>query len=125
MKTTKILYWVFTILISVFMLFSGIQEIINNADSVKIITGIGFPPSLNPFLGVAKLLGVIALLVPGFPKIREWAYAGFTFDLLGATYAIIAVGTPVDKWIFMLVFIAVLAASYIFYHKKFKEATNQ
>lgn len=123
-KSTKILYWVFTILISVFMVFSGIQEIINNSDSVKIITGIGFPANLNPLLGVAKLLAVVAILIPGYPRLKEWAYAGLTFDLIGATYAIIAVGTPVNKWIFMLLFFAVLAAAYIFYRKKLNQTAK-
>ena len=123
-RTTKILYWVFTILICLFMAFSGVQEIINGPDAVKIITGLGFPAHLNPFLGVAKLLAVIALLVPGFPTIKEWAYAGLAIDLVGATYSIIAVGTPVQQWIFMLVFIAFLFAAYFFYRKKLNLQNN-
>ncbi len=86
---------------------------------------LGYPKYLNPFLGVAKLLGVVAILVPGFPKIKEWAYAGFAFDLLGATYSIIAIGTPASQWIFMVVFILLLVVSYVFYHKKLSGRVQQ
>ena len=124
MKTTKILYWIFTILICGLMLSSAIPEIINGPDSTKFTNALGFPPYLNPFLGVAKLLAVIAILVPGFPKIKEWAYAGLTFDLLGATYSIIAIGTPFSKWVFMPMFVILLALAYYFYHKKLKQVAN-
>ena len=63
----------------------------------------------------------IAILVPGFPQIKEWAYAGFAYDLIAATYSTIAVGEPVNHWIFMFIFIALIAAAYIFYHKKLRE----
>lgn len=124
MKSTKILYWVFTSLICLFMLFSAVQEIINNPESAKFITNLGFPAYLNPFLGVAKILAVIAIVVPGFPRIKEWAYAGLFFDLAGATYSIIAIGTPFGKWVFMLIFIAVLLLSYFYYHKKINLQNN-
>jgi len=102
------------------MLSSAIPEIIGSKQGSDFMLQLGYPEYLNPFLGVAKLLGVIALLVPGFPRIKEWAYAGFTFDLVGATYSIIAKGTPFSSWVFMLVFIAILVASYVYYHKKIK-----
>ena len=79
---------------------------------------LGYPKYMNPFLGIAKLLGVIAILVPGFPKIREWAYAGLAFDLIGAMYSQIAVGTPASQWMFMFIWIILLIVSYVFYHKK-------
>lgn len=120
MKATKILYWVFTILICGLMLSSAVPEIIGSKQGNDFMLQLGYPAYINPFLGVCKLLGIIALLVPGFPKIKEWAYAGFTFDLLGATYSIIAKGTPFSGWVFMLLFLAILAASYIYYHKKIK-----
>lgn len=124
MKTTKILFWVFTILICGLMAFSAIPEITNSADGAKFMTGLGYPLYLNPFLGVAKILAVIAILVPGFPTIKEWAYAGLTFDLLGATYSIIRVGTPFGQWAPMLGFILVLALSYYFYQKRLKPAAK-
>jgi hypothetical protein len=76
-----------------------------------------YPLYLGKLLGVLKILGVIAIVVPGFPRLKEWDYAGFTFDLIGATYGQIAVGDPAGKWAFMFVFFIVLAISYILYHK--------
>jgi len=80
----------------------------------------GYPAYLNPFLGVTKILGVIALLVPGFPRLKEWAYAGFVIDLTGATYSMMYSKPNDHGYFFMIVFFAVVAVSYIFYHKKLK-----
>lgn len=118
MKTTKILYWVFTILICALMLFSAFGTFSNNPEGAEFAKQIGFPLYIFKFLAVAKILGVIAILVPGYRRLKEWAYAGFFFDLAGATYAFIASGFPVAQWAPMFVFIALLFASYIFYHKK-------
>ena len=124
MKKTKIIYWIFTGMLAALMLSSSIPEILSTADSIKFMTQLGYPKYLNPFLGVAKLLGSVAILVPGFPKIKEWAYAGLAFDLIGATYSLIAIGTPASQWVFMLVFILLLVVSYVYYHKKLS-ASNQ
>ncbi|MGE6376411.1 DoxX family protein [Peribacillus muralis] len=64
-----------------------------------------------PFLGIAKLLGIAAILVPGFPRTKESAYAGFTFDLTGAMYASIAVGDPVSSWLFFPIGYILIAGS--------------
>jgi hypothetical protein len=78
----------------------------------------GYPAYLLPFLGTAKLLGVVAILVPGnYPRIKEWAYAGLAFDLFGATYSILSNGQPVSDWIFMALPLILAAGSYSFYHK--------
>ncbi|MDQ3020367.1 MAG: DoxX family protein [Bacteroidota bacterium] len=69
----------------------------------------------------AKFLGSIAFLIPGFPRIKEWAYAGFAFDLTGAIYSSISVGDPPVNWIPAFTGYILLAGSYIFYHKKLKE----
>ena len=119
-KTIKIIYWTFTFLISGLMLSSSIPEIIGSKQGTDFMIKLGYPLFINPFLGVAKLLGVIAILIPGFSKIKEWAYAGLFFDLAGATYSFIAIGIPFSNWIFMIVFIGILAGSYIFYHKNLK-----
>ena len=122
MKKTKILYWVFTGLFGFMMLGSAIPDILVQPMAVTGFNGIGMPASMVPFLGWAKLLGVIAILVPGFPRIKEWAYAGLSFDLIGATYLVAAAGKPVSYWIPMVIILAIGAASYIFYHKKRKAA---
>lgn len=119
-KTTTILYWIFTGLFAALMLFSAIPNIMVNAESVKFMCDtLHYPHYMIAFLGVAKLLGVIAILVPGFPRIKEWAYAGLMFDLLGATYSVISVSKDMS-WLPMLLFVALGFASYFYYHKKYR-----
>ena len=120
MKRIKILYWVFTIPFLLFMLFSAISPFINPAPGEKLIAQLQFPFSVLIFLSFAKILGIIAILVPGFPRLKEWAYAGFIFDMLGATHAMIAVHLPVGDWLFMALPILICSLSYIYYHKKLK-----
>jgi hypothetical protein len=67
---------------------------------------------------VAKLLGVIAILVQRFPRLQEWAYAGLFFDLIGATYSVVAVCKP--DWIFMILPLALGITSYALYQKRKK-----
>src|SRR6266567_1252320 len=101
MKKNKTLYWIITGLFSVFMLLSALPDIMVVPDAVTFMSHLGYPRYIISFLGLAKLLGVIAILIPGFPRIKEWAYAGLAFDLIGATYSVIAVGDPGYGWTFM------------------------
>jgi hypothetical protein len=119
MKKINILYWVFTAIFGALMLFSAIPDIIVVPDAVAFLTDkLGYPKYIIPFLGVAKTLGVIAILIPGFPRIKEWAYAGLFIDLVGATYSGICVDGLKPDMIFMLVFFLPGILSYIYYHKK-------
>ncbi|WP_231571073.1 DoxX family protein [Gordoniibacillus kamchatkensis] len=86
---------------------------------------LGYPTYLLPFLGAAKLLGIVAILVPGFPRIKEWAYAGLTFDLAGAMYSGIAVGGPVSGSMLFLIGFALIAGSYVLYHRKKQAAASK
>jgi hypothetical protein len=93
--------------------------------AVEIVnTRLGYPNYFLPFIGVAKLLGIVALLVPGFPTIKEWAYAGFVFDIVGALYSHICVGDPPGQWLPIFIPLILLAGSYVFYHKKLKAAST-
>jgi len=120
MKKINIIYWITTGLILAMMLYSAIGSFLDNPEAAKMMAPLGYKPYVFHFLAVAKILGVIAILTPGFPRLKEWAYAGFTFDLLGATYSEYATGFPLAQVAFMFIFIALLACSYIFYHKKLK-----
>ena len=120
MKKTNIIYWILTGLFAFVMLGSAVPDILISPIAVEGFTEMGMPTYLLPFLGIAKLLGVIAILVPGYPRIKEWAYAGLVYDLIGATYSVAASGTPVSRWWPMLLFIIVGAGSYIWYHKRQK-----
>jgi hypothetical protein len=120
MKKVKIAYWIVTILFAAFMLFSAIPDLMYSKQAADFMTNLHYSEAFTRFIGFAKILGVIGILVPGFPRIKEWAYAGLAFDLIGATYSIIVVGTPFANWVFMLVFIIVLFVSYGLYHAKQK-----
>jgi uncharacterized membrane protein YphA (DoxX/SURF4 family) len=122
MKKTKTLYWIFTILFGAFMLFSAIPDILSTPEAVDFMTKLGYPMYFLPFIGVAKVLGVIAILIPGFPRIKEWAYAGLMYDLIGATYSIAAT-TGIVNGLPIFLFVALGFCSYIFYHKKLKESS--
>jgi hypothetical protein len=121
-KTINILYWVFTILFAALMLFSAYGSIIVNEDSKKLIHDfLGFPIYFIPFTGYAKLFGSIAILIPGLKTIKEWAYAGLFFDLLGATYSGIAVSKTFDPMMLgMLIWFGTGILSYIFWKKRLK-----
>ena len=121
-KTINTLYWIFTILFCALMIFSSWSSILVNDDSVKLIHGmLGYPQYFIPFTGWAKLLGSIVLLIPGYSRIKEWAYAGLFFDLIAAVYSGIAVSKTFDPLMLtMLIWFAPGILSYIFLHKKRK-----
>lgn len=117
MKKTKIWFWIITLLFSAFMLSSAIQHMLVTPESVTIISGgLGYPKYIIPFLGVVKLLGIIAILIPRFDRIKEWAYAGLFFDLIAATYSALAIGFQPPVLI-MILPIAFLFISYFLWHK--------
>jgi len=114
MKTTKIIYWASTILFAGFMAFTAIPDILMSEDAVAFIVMLGYPKYFIPFIGVAKVLGSVALLVPSFNRIKEWAYAGLFYDLVAATYSIIMVAGFDPGMIMMALIFAVGITSYIF-----------
>ncbi len=90
----------------------------SSLESVELVSHhLGFPTYIVPFVGVAKLLGIVAILVPGFPRFKEWAYAGLIFGLIGAIYANISIGAPPAEWAPLFVLIGIIAGSYFFHHK--------
>ena len=120
-KRDAIIFWVSTGLFCAFMLSSAIPNLLSSKEWITIFEQLGYPLYLLPFIGMAKLLGVIVLLTPGFNRLKEWAYAGFFFDLVGATYSAIYVGGFVPQMLIMLVPFGLGALSYIYHHKR----TNQ
>lgn len=114
----KIIYWVSTALLSVIMLGSGLTNLVMTDLSIQgLHTELGYPTYIIPFIGLAKVLGVVAILVPRFPRLREWAYAGLFFDLAGALYSVIASGEGIAKWGINAIALLIFAVSYVYYHK--------
>jgi len=118
MKSTKILYWVFTGIFAALMLFASYGSILKLPEAVDLIHDkMGYPTFMVAFTGWAKVLGVIGILIPGMPRVKEWAYAGLMFDLAAVIYSFIALGYPVSAWGMMLVWVVFGILSYVYYHK--------
>lgn len=119
MKKLNIAYWVVTGLFAAFMVFSSVGNVMNDPQSVEMIhTQMGFPKYIIPFLGIAKILASVTILIPKLDRIKEWAYAGLVFDLVGATYSFIALGYPAGGWAMMLLFIGFALLSYYLHRKR-------
>jgi hypothetical protein len=82
-KSKNIGYWVTTGIV-VFCMTGGVFELVGAQTTVEGITKLGFPAFIIPALGLGKVLAIVALLWPGFPRLKEWAYAGIVFNMLGA-----------------------------------------
>ncbi|MBK8088991.1 MAG: DoxX family protein [Chitinophagaceae bacterium] len=119
-RTINILYWVFTLIFAALMIFSSVGGIGPNEQTIQIFHKyLGYPIYFIQFISWAKIIGVIAILVPGFPKIKEWAYAGLFFDLTAAVYSGIAVSGKFDPMMLtMLMWIVPGILSYYFWTKK-------
>jgi len=91
-KGKLIIYWIATALMCFGMLGSGIAQIIQSQAMIDLVTPLGYPVYFLSIIGVWKVLGVIAVLAPGFKLIKEWAYAGFFFLMTGAVVSHIASG---------------------------------
>jgi hypothetical protein len=119
-KTTNTLYWVFTILFAALMIFSAVGGIQPSEETIKMLhDGMGYPIYFIQFISIAKILGAVAILIPGLKRIKEWAYAGLFFDLLGAIYSGITVAKGIDpKMLFMLAWIVPGILSYYYWTKK-------
>ncbi|MDQ0062944.1 DoxX family protein [Paenibacillus harenae] len=79
-----IAYWTVTALLAMSITLSGIGQLMQYGGNVELVTNIGFPLYVTYILGSWKLLGVIAIVVPGIPRLKEWAYAGIFFLMTGA-----------------------------------------
>jgi hypothetical protein len=124
-KTVNTLYWVFTILFAALMIYSSWGSIMVDQASKDLINGyLGFPVYFIPFTGVAKLIGSIAILIPGLRTAKEWAYAGLFFDLVAVVYSSIAASNKFDPMLsFMLIWFIPGILSYYFWKKKLQIET--
>jgi uncharacterized membrane protein YphA (DoxX/SURF4 family) len=91
-KGRKIGYWITTGIFAALFTFIGVLNLMATPDMVAMLASLGYPAYLAGILGVAKLLAVIAIVVPGLPRLKEWAYAGVAIDLIGAAWSHVASG---------------------------------
>lgn len=114
MKRDKIFYWVATGLVSAGFLLSSFMYLSQNEELMNSFNALGFPAYFVMLLGVAKLAGSLAIINPWNDKLKEWAYAGFTFTLIGAIYTHIVTGTPFTA---PVAFLVLVGTSYFFRHR--------
>ena len=112
MKTRRIAYWVATGFTAFVFLSGGVMDIVQPPELLKGMTDLGYTAYFTTILGVWKILGGIAVLAPGFPRLKEWAYAGMLFDLSGASASHASVGDPVSKIVTPLILLGIVMVSW-------------
>src|SRR6266853_4604256 len=120
-KRNKIIYWISTIWLALGMLATGTLQLFKAKAEGALappvvygITHLGYPIYFLTILGVWKILGVVAVLIPKFPLLKEWAYAGFFFAMSGAIFSHIAVGDPVTEIFPSLLLLILTVVSWYF-----------
>ena len=117
-KRNKIIYWIATIWLSLGMVSTGVVQLLklkgNGPGSLESMTHLGYPVYFVTLLGIAKILGVIALLIPKFPLLKEWAYAGFFFMMSGAIFTHIAAGNSMSEIFPSLLLLILIVVSWYF-----------
>jgi len=120
MKKNNTIYWASTGLLSAMMLFSA-YSYISNPQMAAGFKHLGFADYFRTELAIAKIAGVLVLLIPQIPvRVKEWAYAGFGITFISATIAHLSMGDPAAVAIMPVIFMAVLIVSNIYLHKKNK-----
>lgn len=113
-KRNKIIYWVITLWLSLGMVSTGIVQLIQKQSEVDFITGLGYPAYLLIIIGIWKILGVVVVLAPKLPLLKEWAYAGFFFVMSGAIISHIAVNNGIKEIAPALLLLALTIVSWLF-----------
>jgi uncharacterized membrane protein YphA (DoxX/SURF4 family) len=113
-KRNNIIYWIATIWLALGMVSTGIVQVMNLEAEISFIVNLGYPIYFITLLGVWKLLGVIAILVPRFPLVKEWAYAGFFFMMTGAVYSHICHGSAASDYFGPILLLVLIITSWYF-----------
>lgn len=91
-KRNKIIYWIVTLWLALGMISTGIVQVLKMKEEVEMMNHLGYPLYFLTLLGIWKILGVLAILIPKYPLLKEWAYAGFFFAMSGAVFSHLAIG---------------------------------
>jgi hypothetical protein len=113
-KRNKIIYWVSTLWLSLGMLSSGIVQLLKLKEEVAMFRNLGYPGYLLTILGIWKMLGVVAVLIPKLPLLKEWAYAGFFFAMSGAVFSHFAVGDGAKEFFGPVLLLILTVVSWYF-----------
>ena len=113
-KRDKIIYWVATLWLSLGMVSTGVVQLLRFDEGVAMFDHLGYPLYLATILGVWKLLGVVTILIPRFPLVKEWAYAGFFFAMSGAVVSHAANGDSAKDFFGPVLLIVLTIVSWYF-----------
>ena len=113
-KTQKIIYWVATLWLALGMTVTGAVQFMKMKDDVDLMNRLGYPVYFLTILGTWKILGVIAVLLPKFPLVKEWAYAGFFFAMSGAVFSHFASGSAAMEYFGPMLLIVLTVVSWYF-----------
>lgn len=112
-KRNKIIYWIATLWLALGMASTGIVQLSKMTEEVNMMTHLGYPIYFLTILGIWKILGVVVVLTPRLPLLKEWAYAGFFFAMSGAVCSHLANGDgPKDFFGPILLLILILVSWY-------------
>ncbi|MEI1278585.1 DoxX family protein [Leptospira venezuelensis] len=110
----KIIYWIATAWLSLGMVSTGIVQVIQMKEEADMFAHLGYPAYLMIIIGVWKLLGVIAVIVPKYPLVKEWAYAGFFFTMSGAAFSHFAAGDSAKEYFGPILLLVLTVVSWYF-----------
>ncbi|AWW30695.1 DoxX family protein [Echinicola strongylocentroti] len=113
-KRNRIIYWIATVWLALGMVSTGIVQLIQMEEEVQMMEHLGYPVYLLTILGIWKMLGTVAILIPKFPLVKEWAYAGFFFAMSGAVCSHLAVGDEPITLFGPLLLVALTVISWYF-----------
>lgn len=113
-KRNKIIYWITTLWLALGMTSTGIVQLIQMQEEVDMMARLGYPMYFLTIIGIWKLLGVAALLSPKFPLLKEWAYAGFFFNMTGAVFSHIASGDGAKDLFGPMLLLVLIVVSWYF-----------
>ena len=112
-KARKIAYWIATAWLALGMFSTGLVQLLQVEENVEMVLQLGYPRNFLTLLGIWKILGAIVVLMPRFPIVKEWAYAGFFFAMSGAIISHIAIGKPADIFPALLLLILTIISWYL------------
>ena len=113
-KRNKIIYWIATIWLALGMLSTGAVQLFKMKEEVAMMVRLGYPSYLLTILGIWTILGVITVLIPKFPLLKEWAYAGFFFAMTGAVFSHLAVGDSAKEFFGPVLLLILIVVSWYF-----------
>ena len=113
-KRNKIIYWIATLWLALGMLSTGIVQLIKMKEEADMMAHLGYPLYFLTILGIWKILGVLAVLIPKFPLLKEWAYAGFFFAMSGAAISHLVVGDGAEEFFGPVLLLILIVVSWYF-----------